>query len=220
MAARRRTERCAYRPRWRPVPAPRGSPPPSSTALAPSRQAQRQDRALPPAGKPDRSTSIMARTTFPGPASSGINAGGRQCRQPAGSPRPAVPAAAVSDLAGLDLPRLFSPVRAAEILRGLGLTGMTECALRTRAYRRQIPFHRNGRRVQFTANDLREIAEGQAQRPDSTGAQRPSVQAASSAPAPKTTPRRSSARTAVCAPVCWRARRSISKPTPSLEKSQ
>ena len=39
---------------------------------------------------------------------------------------------------------------------------MTECALRTRAYRRQVPFHLNGRRIRFTAGDLREIVEGQA----------------------------------------------------------
>ena len=66
------------------------------------------------------------------------------------------------DPPALDLPRLFTPAQAAEILRGLGLTEMTECALRTRAYRRQVPFHLNGRRIRFTATDLREIVEGQA----------------------------------------------------------
>lgn len=48
------------------------------------------------------------------------------------------------------------PAQAAEILRHLGLTEMTEmteCALRTRAYRRQIPFHRNGNRIIFTLSD-------------------------------------------------------------------
>jgi hypothetical protein len=220
MAAQRRTERCAYRARWRAVPTPRRSPPPSSTALAPNRRAQRQDRALPPASRSDRSTSIMARTTFPGPATSGINLSGRRRRQPAGSARATVPVALVSDLTALDLPRLFSPLQAAGILRRLGLTEMTECALRTRAYRRQIPFHRNGRRIQFTASDLREIAEGQAHRPDSTGAPRPPVQAARSAPAPKITPRRSTARTAACAPVAWRARPSVSKPTRGRENSR
>jgi hypothetical protein len=65
-----------------------------------------------------------------------------------------------------DLPSVFEPPRAAEILRGLGLTGMTEIALRHRAYRRQVPFHRNGNRITFTLDDLKEIAEGQASRPE------------------------------------------------------
>jgi hypothetical protein len=64
------------------------------------------------------------------------------------------------------LTQVFEPPRAAEILRDLGLTGMTECALRTRAYRRQVPFHRNGNRITFTLDDLKEIAEGQASRPE------------------------------------------------------
>ncbi len=50
------------------------------------------------------------------------------------------------DLSTLGLPQIFAPRQAAEILRGLGLTEMTECALRTRAYRKQVPFHLNGRR--------------------------------------------------------------------------
>ena len=78
------------------------------------------------------------------------------------------------DPPALDLPQLFTPAQAAEILRNLGLAEMTECALRTRAYRRQVPFHLNGRRIRFTASDLREILEGQAHRPrpadDVTGA--------------------------------------------------
>lgn len=63
------------------------------------------------------------------------------------------------------LPRVFTPVAAAEVLRGLGLAEMTECALRTRAYRQQVPFHLNGRRIVFTLADLREIAEGQPRTP-------------------------------------------------------
>src|SRR5580704_5957106 len=69
---------------------------------------------------------------------------------------------------GLDLPQLFAPAEASEILQQLGLTEMTECALRTRAYRRQVPFHLNGRRIRFTASDLREIVEGQPRRPEPT----------------------------------------------------
>ena len=69
------------------------------------------------------------------------------------------------DPPALELPQLFTPAQAAEILRNLGLAEMTECALRTRAYRRQVPFHLNGRRIRFTTGDLREILEGQARRP-------------------------------------------------------
>lgn len=65
------------------------------------------------------------------------------------------------------LPPLFSSPAAAEILRGIGLTEITACALRTRAYRRQVPFHLNGRRIVFTLSDLKEIAEGGAYRPAS-----------------------------------------------------
>jgi hypothetical protein len=61
-----------------------------------------------------------------------------------------------------DLPRVFTAGEAAQVLRRLGLTGVTECALRTRAYRKQVPFHVNGRRITFTLSDLRDIAEGQA----------------------------------------------------------
>lgn len=63
------------------------------------------------------------------------------------------------------LPPVFELPEAAKILRRLGLTSMTECALRTRAYRKQVPFHRNGNRITFTVDDLKEIAEGQASRP-------------------------------------------------------
>ena len=64
------------------------------------------------------------------------------------------------------LMHVFEPQRAAEVLRDLGLTGMTEIALRHRAYRRQVPFHRNGNKITFTLDDLKEIAEGQASRPE------------------------------------------------------
>jgi hypothetical protein len=46
-----------------------------------------------------------------------------------------------------DLPWVLTPARAAELLRTAGLEDITECALRTRAYRKQIPFHRNGHRA-------------------------------------------------------------------------
>lgn len=70
-----------------------------------------------------------------------------------------------NELSTLGLPQVFSPAGAAKILRDLGLTEMTECALRTRAYRKQVPFHLNGRRIIFTLSDLTEIAEGEACRP-------------------------------------------------------
>ena len=63
------------------------------------------------------------------------------------------------------LARVFTPEQAAGVLREIGLDGITDCALRTRAYRKQIPFHLNGHRIIFTLADLREIAEGQAFRP-------------------------------------------------------
>lgn len=89
-----------------------------------------------------------------------------------------------TDPAMLGLPRVYAPSEAAEILRGLGLAEITECALRTRAYRKQVPFHLNGRRITFTLDDLREIAEGDARRPQ------PRVQAPAPRPAPPP-PRRS-----------------------------
>jgi hypothetical protein len=100
---------------------------------------------------------------------------------------------------GLGLPRLFAPAEAAEILQQLGLPEMTECALRTRAYRRQVPFHLNGRRIRFTSGDLRQIAEGQARRPKpaDTLPTQPRKQAH----------RRSSTRSADHPPQTWRARR-------------
>lgn len=104
------------------------------------------------------------------------------------------------DPPALDLPRLFTPVQAAEILRGLGLTEMSECALRTRAYRRQVPFHLNGRRIRFTATDLREIVEGQAQRPRSAD------EAHALPPASRRAPRPSSSHNHERPPQTWRAR--------------
>src|ERR1700677_903233 len=63
------------------------------------------------------------------------------------------------------LTQVFTPAQAAEALRSIGLDAMTACALRTRAYRKQIPFHLNGHRIIFTIEALREIAQGQAIRP-------------------------------------------------------
>jgi len=69
----------------------------------------------------------------------------------------------VAQLIGLT--HIFTPAQAAEVLRSIGLDDITECALRTRAYRKQIPFHLNGHRIIFTIADLREIAEGTPCRP-------------------------------------------------------
>ena len=118
----------------------------------------------------------------------------------------------VPDLAALDLPPLFTPAQAAEILRSLGLTEMTECALRTRAYRRQVPFHLNGRRIRFTASDLREIAEGQARQPQ------PLAPAQTGPPARRSAPRRSSARTSPAKRDTWRAHEPSDKPAASEEQ--
>jgi hypothetical protein len=110
---------------------------------------------------------------------------------------------AVPDVGALGLAPVFSPVQAAEILRSLGLEDMTECALRTRAYRRQVPFHQNGRRITFTVDDIREIAEGQPHRPE------PGTRADRSAPAspPPARRRRSPAQVRDAMPAPWRARR-------------
>ena len=99
---------------------------------------------------------------------------------------------------------IFTPARAAEILRSLGLDDMTECALKTRAYRKQIPFHINGNRLIFTLADLREIAEGRAFRPQPPSAPDKAEPAPPHVPAPR---RRASARTRVPPPEAWRARR-------------
>ena len=104
------------------------------------------------------------------------------------------------DPPALDLPQLFTPAQAAEILRSLGLAEMTECALRTRAYRRQVPFHLNGRRIRFTAGDLREILEGQARRP------KPADTSQALPPRSRPASRRSSAHRTERPPQAWRAR--------------
>jgi hypothetical protein len=135
---------------------------------------------------------------LPVPGSRTTLVSGRQVPARSAAPRASRLESCVS--AGLDLPRLFAPAEAAEILRHLGLHEMTECALRTRAYRRQVPFHLNGRRVRFTPGDLREIAEGQARRPEPTDA----------APSPRTrrqASQRSLTRSADQPPQTWRARR-------------
>jgi hypothetical protein len=109
---------------------------------------------------------------------------------------------AVPDVSALGLAPVFSPAQAAEILRSLGLEDLTECALRTRAYRRQVPFHQNGRRITFTVEDIREIAEGEPHRPE------PRIRADRSAPAsPRPARRRrSSAEVGDIRQVPWRAR--------------
>jgi hypothetical protein len=110
---------------------------------------------------------------------------------------------AVPDVSALGLAPVYSPAQAAEILRSLGLEDMTECALRTRAYRRQVPFHQNGRKITFTVDDIREIAEGQPHRPE------PRTRAEASEPALMTPVRRrrlrAEVRDSTRAP--WRARR-------------
>jgi hypothetical protein len=108
--------------------------------------------------------------------------------------------AAAAPLIGLA--QVFTPAQAAEALRGIGLDAMTACALRTRAYRKQIPFHLNGHRIIFTIEDLREIAEGQAIRPQPA---EPEVQAAA---APPRTVRRARTRVPSQLPAdAWRAKR-------------
>lgn len=127
------------------------------------------------------------------------------------APPPESRLASHTPVTGVDLPQLFAPAEAAEILRHLGLTEMTECALRTRAYRRQVPFHLNGRRVRFTASDLREIVEGQARRPEP-------ADAAPSQPSRRQAPRRSLARSANHPPQTWRARRPHATPAADVER--
>lgn len=107
---------------------------------------------------------------------------------------------ALPDLGSLEIAPVFSPAQAVDLLRSLGLEDLTECALLTRAYRRQVPFHRNGRKIIFTVGDLREIAEGEPQRPE------PRTRASAPEPAPVVPrTRRRSVTTAPGGP--WRARR-------------
>ena len=107
------------------------------------------------------------------------------------------------DVSALGLAPVFSPAQAAEILRSLGLEELTECALRTRAYRRQVPFHQNGRRITFTVDDIREIAAGLPHRPE------PRTRADGSAPASlqPARRRRSPAEVRDVTQAPWRARR-------------
>jgi hypothetical protein len=114
------------------------------------------------------------------------------------APPPASRPGTHASVTGLDLPQLFAPAEAAEILQQFGLPEMTECALRTRAYRRQVPFHLNGRRIRFTSGDLREIAEGQARRPKAADAPPPQPR--------EQAHRRSLTRSADHPPQTWRAR--------------
>ena len=103
----------------------------------------------------------------------------------------------------IGLAQVFTPAQAAEALRSIGLDAMTACALRTRAYRKQIPFHLNGHRIIFTIEDLREIAEGQAIRPHPA---EPDIQTADITP-PRTA-RRARARVPSQLPAdAWRAKR-------------
>ena len=105
---------------------------------------------------------------------------------------------AAADAGPLDLPQVFFPAAAAAILRDAGLTELTECALRARAYRRQVPFHRNGRRIVFTLGDLREIATGE---PHASDYRAPAT--AATRPTHRALPLRTPTATADC----WRARR-------------
>jgi len=128
------------------------------------------------------------------------------------SARQALPAG--FDVTALGLPQVFSPAQAAEILRSVGLTEMTECALRTRAYRKQVPFHLNGRRVMFTVDDLREIAEGQP-RLQEPRAEAPVPPALSAPPASRRpAQRRSAGHRGDVQPGGWRARRPVVSSTP------
>ncbi|HXL88419.1 MAG TPA: hypothetical protein VN969_05450 [Streptosporangiaceae bacterium] len=104
----------------------------------------------------------------------------------------------------LGLTPIFTSARAAEFLRSLGLDDMTECALKTRAYRKQIPFHLNGHRLTFTLADLREIAEGRAYRPESASEPEKAEPAAPQAAPPR---RRAPASSRVPPQEVWRARR-------------
>jgi hypothetical protein len=105
---------------------------------------------------------------------------------------------AAADTGPLGLPQVFFPAAAAAVLRDAGLTELTECALRARAYRRQVPFHRNGRRIVFTLGDLREIAAGE---PHASDHRTPATAAAR--PTHRALPPRNPTATADC----WRARR-------------
>ena len=106
------------------------------------------------------------------------------------------------DIGSLEIARVFSPAQAVDILHSLGLEDLTECALLTRAYRRQVPFHRNGRKIIFTVGDLREIVEGQPQRPE------PRARASTPEPAPAV-PRQRRRSVTKLPGGPWRARRAL-----------
>jgi hypothetical protein len=107
----------------------------------------------------------------------------------------------------IGLAQVFTPAQAAEVLRGIGLDAMTACALRTRAYRKQIPFHLNGHRIIFTIEDLREIAEGQSIRPQ-PAEREADVAAHASTATPARAARRAPSRVPRQLPAdAWRARR-------------
>jgi hypothetical protein len=109
---------------------------------------------------------------------------------------------AAADVGSLGLPQVFFPAAAAAVLRNAGLTELTECALRARAYRRQVPFHRNGRRIVFTLGDLREIATGE---PHAAGHRAQATAAA------RPTHRPLLPRNPTTTADCWRARRPRSR---------
>jgi hypothetical protein len=104
----------------------------------------------------------------------------------------------------IGLAPVFTPAQAAEVLRSIGLDEITECALRTRAYRKQIPFHLNGHRIIFTTDDLREIAEGKPCRPSADETESPHPEPPVP-PVPEQATRRR-ARTAGGQQDLWRAR--------------
>jgi hypothetical protein len=103
------------------------------------------------------------------------------------------------------LSRVFTPAQAAQALRDIGLENITECALRTRAYRKQIPFHLNGNRIIFTIDDLREIAQGTPRRPrPATDPSSPPATPSSPRPAPR---RMTTTTTTTTEPDSWRSKR-------------
>jgi len=114
----------------------------------------------------------------------------------------ALAASVAGNLDGLGLPQVFSPAEAAAVLRDAGLMEMTECALRTRAYRKQVPFHRNGRRIVFTLSDLRDIVVGEPCLPQHQDKTIPT------AAAPRPAHHRPSSRRALASADPWRARQS------------
>jgi hypothetical protein len=89
---------------------------------------------------------------------------------------------------------------------------MTETALRARAYRRQVPFHLNGRRIRFTASDLREIAEGHPRRPQEPAAATAKEQGVKPSTARRSPARNGERQTGERPQETWRARKPGDKP--------